>query len=218
MNEQIKLATEIAILFTAIISLYKVAKFRRGGSPRPSTQPPQKAGMTILDFLKDFAGMYIAMLLPIVFMIGFGFLMKVSTRVLSSDSSRQQKALTLPEIDKSKLQQEDASALLMFEAAAVLSEGRDRDKLLKRTVDYAIASRSLKVALEAAMWISSSGDRNKALLNIMRAAISIGMDDLAVRSVSGIDWQNDKVEAARELIEHLEQAHSKAREPASPDK
>lgn len=208
MNQYIKLATEIVILATAIVGLYKVIKIKHKAIPQPPDSSKKKDSSTF-SLVKGFFEIYGAMLVPIVFMIAFAFLMKVYSTVLSSGTTKPIIRPPLADVDKSKIPSEALSALYMLEAADLVESLNLRDELLKRTIRQSISLRAPEIALVAADRISNLSEKDKELLLIMRASMASGTKESAISAISAMSSIKNKTIAVKEFIEYLGQIQLK---------
>lgn len=76
----VRLITEISILATALLGLYKVARFSKPSSaksPRKAPENPGAWGRVLAHFEPaiQFASVYAFILIPILFFVGFNWLM-----------------------------------------------------------------------------------------------------------------------------------------------
>lgn len=156
-----ELVTQIVILATAMVGLYKAVTFHHN-KPKPA-QPvegqEQKATSTFSDFF-DLIGIFLFMLAFPAFLYAFMWIMSSLPNAMSSSSNSE-------EIPIVKISAKSTSSEVMLAAALNITSSHNRNEQLKKTISYAMANKDYSTALVAASSISSTYVKNEELEKII---------------------------------------------------
>jgi len=157
--ETIDLLTKLVLLAIAVIGLYKTWKFS-GLKPRASTDAePRKKEPSLL---KDMLEIYSFMLVPLLFILAFSFLTKLTTSINSPDPV----IAKIPELVVTEATSE--LELMLAAAARVNNRSTQRDELIK-LVTLAIERKDFEVAIRAASNIANRSASDEQLKRVMAA-------------------------------------------------
>jgi hypothetical protein len=209
MDSRISLATQVLILLTAVVGLYKVIKERRSPSTSTSEQaaPARSRGGKggTWEFVREFGGIYAAVLVPLLAMVAFSGLLHLMQSFEAKPAPAQRTTF-----DRSNLNDAGRAAYTMTQVALSVAEVNDRQELLSLSTTVAIEAGALNVAELAASGMEPSA-KDEALLRVIRACIQSGpqADDVAVSAVRDMnEWRQGR--AARELIDGIQRRIAQA--------
>lgn len=156
-----ELITQLIILATAVVGLYKAATFHRA-IPEAAKQEgeKQKKSGSFSDFF-DLIGMLLFMLAFPAFLYAFMWIMSSLPNAITSSSSAED----LPAIVISK---ESTSGEVMLAAALNITSSHTRNEQLQGIITYAMSENDYETALRAASAISSSYTKNEELEKIIK--------------------------------------------------
>lgn len=155
-----ELVTQIIILATALVGLYKAATFHHA-KPEASIQEGEKQSKasSFSDFF-ELIGMFLFMLAFPAFLYAFMWIMSSLPNAISSSTS----ADDLPAIEISK---ESSTGEVMLAAALNITSSHMRNEQLHSVIKYVMSKNDYEAALRAASAISSSYSKNEELGKII---------------------------------------------------
>ncbi|MCJ7530180.1 MAG: hypothetical protein MUO64_04025, partial [Anaerolineales bacterium] len=171
----LKLITEIMILLTALIGFYKVVRYSKpvaytSALRATKDSPTTKRLLSYFEPALAFLGVYAAILVPMVFMIGFIWLMGGTTSLLGRLSHpKADMTINLPQLGS-----ENGPNYWAWQTARVVSSPGDREKLLTAVVQAAIQNSQYAVALGAARDMPYPGVRDGNLVQVATSAAASG--------------------------------------------
>ena len=156
-----ELVTQIVILATAIVGLYKAVTFHHS-KPEPAQQiegQEPKSTSAFSDFF-DLIGIFLFMLAFPAFLYAFMWIMSSLPNAMSSSSNTK-------EIPTVEISAASTSSEVMLVAALNITSNHNRNEQLKKTIIYAMSNQDYKTALLAASSISSTYVKNEELEKII---------------------------------------------------
>ena len=156
-----ELVTQIVILATAIVGLYKAVTFHHS-KPEEAQQiegQKPKSTSTFSDFF-DLIGIFLFMLAFPAFLYAFMWIMSSLPNAISNSSN-------LEEIPTVEISVASTSSEVMLAAALNITSSHNRNEQLKKIISYAMSNQDYKTALVAASSISSSYEKNEELEKII---------------------------------------------------
>ncbi|WP_243323606.1 hypothetical protein [Geothrix sp. SG200] len=198
MNDTIRLITEIVILISAIIGVYKVAtsKPEVGGV---SMKSEKREWPDMLKMIGTYFGVYVFMFVPMIFILLMSWFTKLMNTVNSPSSTRPSLGSLKIEIAPDKLSDNGRLAYFLFQAGSSAGSSWERDKILSSAVDFAIQSNEFQIALAAAQSIEASSTKDEKLRTVMRAALKSGALEVGVKSIQSMAASSEQDSAGAEF-------------------
>jgi len=221
----LNLITEIVILLTALLGLYKVAKYNKPVTRRrPKDNEEPESGSKRFSYFAPFlsmASVYAAILVPLLFLLGFMWIVRIGRDVMH-DPSRQPTATSVatPAVDT-----QQGPHYWAWQAARAVWEQSGQDSLLVQVIESAIAGKEYDVALAAAQESRRGHTRDNHLAKIGLAAAASGAGALAVEAAAAIGSTSERDRVTRGVVQLLlesrrqqaDQNDSVARQQAPPN-
>jgi hypothetical protein len=157
-----ELVTQIVILATAIVGLYKAVTFHHN-KPEPIQSIEGEEAKTTNSFSDffDLIGIFLFMLAFPAFLYAFMWIMNSLPNAMSSSSNSQ-------EIPIVEIRATSTSSEVMLAAALNITSSHNRNEQLKKTINHAMSNKDYSTALTAASSISSSFVKNEELEKIIK--------------------------------------------------
>jgi flagellar basal body-associated protein FliL len=160
-----ELITQLIILATAIVGLYKAATFHRTKPERENEGGEKQKKTGLFSDLFDLIGILLFMLAFPAFIYAFMWIMSSLPHSISSSSSTED----FPKIEISK---ESTTGEVMLAAALNITNSQARNEQLQGIITYAMSNNDYQTALRAASAISSSYTKNEELEKIIKELAS----------------------------------------------
>ncbi|WP_167631981.1 hypothetical protein [Mariprofundus ferrooxydans] len=156
-----ELVTQIIILATALVGLYKAATFHRGKSVTTNGEPSKaKENESTFSALFDLVGVLLFMLAFPAFIWAFSW---ITSNMTSSSSSEQEYEIAIPFTVNS----ESTTSELMYVSALRIPNIISRGESLTKVVTHSLANKEYRVAILAASAIPNIFTRGKQLERIV---------------------------------------------------
>lgn len=181
----LQLITQIIILATALVGLYKVARFsaKRSSNKEPAALSPTTSSGSLKRFFSHFEdffellGMFAFMLAFPLFVWAFMWVMNNMIEVF--DEKQTPKASLGPEYietlkEMSHMPEKGSRSYIILKASEYLSSSSKRNELLKKAAEIAIQEKAFEIAILSVSGISSSREHDSMLAKIIEAAVMEG--------------------------------------------
>ena len=203
MSDLVSLITEIVILISAIVGVYKVAtsKAELPGSPAKSGK---REWPEMVKMIGAYFGVYVFMFVPMIFILVFTWFTKMINRANAPEIPQSVAVSIRPAFDSSHLTERGVLSYNLYLAGTSLGSASERDNVLSKAVDLGVQSTEFRVALAAAQSISAAYTKDQQLRLVMRAAIKAGALEIAVASIQSMAGASEKDSAGLEFAAAVE--------------
>jgi hypothetical protein len=199
MEEIVKLATQVVLLLTAVVGLFKLAKTAppSGEAPKQS-KPAGKDGP--FDFMFSMLGIYGGIFVPLLFMLGIMWLINTLSGALASKPPQPQVATEAISLDQGHRTPVESQLSVQFAVASSIANTSERDAALLQIVQVGIREKSYGVTLNSALKISSTLVRDQALAEVAEAAVQAGEGATAAQAIARINAFHSRDQAAKRAL------------------
>lgn len=202
MSSYTQLATEIIILITALVGLYKISTTKPEGLDGVRLTPGWKMP-EMLKLIGVYAGVYAFMLVPVIFIGLFMLILNLINSPTVKHPTQMASSSLSTNIDANQLSGKGRLAYAMLHIG-LLEEGSEKDETLKKASEMGIESQSFVIALTAAQDIENSYERDQQLSRIAQAATYTGQLNFAINSIESMDSDFTKSNSLKQLMISIE--------------
>lgn len=204
MEETIRLATQVVILLTAVVGLYKVVIANPGGKAESKKQSTAFSKDGPFDFMFSMIGIYGGVLVPMLFMFGLIWLINAMSTSSSPKAQVGRLQAESTTVEASRLPPNEKNLFHQYEVALSISSSTDRDVAFTQIVRSSLREKAYAVSVAAAMGITASHKRDEALSYIAESAAKSGEGATAAKAVAAISSKPARDEVAKKVLVGLE--------------
>jgi len=216
MSPIIELITQIVILGTAIVGLYKVAKYtprseRKESSGTNSTEKRPSSSSGLLQYFEPFFGLIGVLSFMIAIPLGlwaYMWIMNNMVHVFDDKPSKSKTEAISPNtydtsLKTKNLTEKGLKSYIVLQTALQVSDFSKKDELINQSINTALKSEAYSVAIDAVSHLSSSSKQDEMLLKIINRSIESGHFDSALAALSKISSTKKKDDAARNIAKEV---------------
>jgi len=212
-----KLITQLVILATALVGLYKVIKFQpqQKASRQKTEQDKKKSGF--ISYFEPFFGLLAVLTFLLafpVFVYLFSLITTSTTNLFDKkDTTKRNEVILEKEAEIAKkiaIRAEDLSVeqhkcYYLYMTALQVDFSKEKANLLTETVNDALEIGFYELAILAASQIEFSKRKDDTLFQIVNHAIERQNYDNAISALSLIDFSSNRYKAAELVFKKLEE-------------
>ena len=161
-----ELVTQIVILATALVGLYKAATFHRSTPAEPKEEGEKMSYKLPFSDFFDLIGIFLFMLAFPAFIWAFSWITTSTPKAISSSESVE---IVQPQFEIGSNPSEEE---LLLVAASSIPSTHTKNEALEKIVSFALQNKNYKVAVSAAATIPSTHTKNEQLKRIVDAIIN----------------------------------------------